>query len=615
MAQTPASRTAAVSAIDKEIDAARRLVQSLLSRRNAMTPISTLPPELLARIFRFLILGDLASFGVPTTGWFEATHVCRHWRQVALDDSSLWARVTGFSPSPEWISQTLVRARNAPLDINLVGVPNPELLSKFPPHISHTRQLRLRDLCMHHSQRVKDICALEAPVLEHFELGISAGSPVAFRQLVGPTLFKGRTPKLRKFILSQISVPWSLIPRGQLTELRINLFRGAPAPNNSGPDDSNQLIDLLINSPELKVLVLEFCLPPMLSQVSHGQSIHLPRLSHLCLGGLTPRVTSLLKRLKLPSSAALHLRCISESPSTHDDHQILPLVSAHFHNHAPVEFKSFRVTTNCLERHIDVAASIAPPKSTTYHSRIFEGDMDSEAELTLSFDGLSSFGSSTQGDILRRLCSMLSISNLEFLSISAPDVGQSVNWYELFQHCKKITTIQARGRGTNILMRSLAPPKSTNATSRSKGKKGRRDNRHTQTQVANCVAGAHASATPFPKLTSLLLENLDFGAHLPPSGSLYDTLVNTLRRRKENNTPLKTLCVDRCVISTKRANCLKRHVGELRWDRDEGVSYYDGWDDYDYSSDLIETGGRLEDYFVGSTQAEWEWFENYSDGW
>ena len=26
---------------------------------------------------------------------------------------------------------------------------------------------------MHHSQRVKDICALEAPVLEHFELGIS----------------------------------------------------------------------------------------------------------------------------------------------------------------------------------------------------------------------------------------------------------------------------------------------------------------------------------------------------------------------------------------------------------------------------------------------------------
>jgi hypothetical protein len=205
---------------------------------------------------------------------------------------------------------------------------------------------------------------------------------------------------------------------------------------------------------------------------------------------------------------------------------------------------------------------------------------------------------------------MLSIYNLEFLSISAPDVGQSVNWYELFRHCKKVTTIQARGRGTNGLIRSLAPPKPTNATSRSKGKKGKRDNR----QATNSVAGAHAHATPFPKLTSLLLENLDFGANLPPSGVLYDALANTLRRRKENEVPLKTLCIDRCVISIKRTNCLKRNVGELRWDRDEGVSYYDGWDDYDYSSDLIETGGRLEDYFVGTTQAEWEWFENYSDG-
>jgi hypothetical protein len=242
--------------------------------------------------------------------------------------------------------------------------------------------------------------------------------------------------------------------------------------------------------------------------------------------------------------------------------------------------------------------------------------MDSEAELILSFDGLSAFGSSTQGDILRRLCNMLSISNLEFLSISAPDVGEPVDWYELFQHCNKITTIQARGRGTNGLIRSLAPPKSTNPNPpRVKAKKGRRDNGQKKTQATNSVAGAHAPATPFPMLTSLLLENLDFGARLLQGGVLYDVLANTLRRRKDSHMQLKTLGVDRCVISAKRANCLKRQVGELRWDKDEGVSYYDGWDDHDYSSDLIETGARLEDYFVGTTQAEWEWFENYSDGW
>jgi len=609
MTQTPASRTAAASAIDKEIDAARWLVQSLLSRRNSLAPISTLPPELLARIFRLLILGDLdlARFGVPMEFWFKATHVCRHWRQVALDDSSLWARVTVTEySSSDWVSEMLVRSRNAPLDINLMCEPNPRLLSKFPPHISRTRQLKLCELRMHpsHSQRVKDICALEAPALEHFELGILARSPVAFRQLAGPTLFKGQTPRLRRLILSQISIPWSLIPRGQLTELKINLSRRTSTPNNSGPDDSNQLIDLLINSPELKVLVLEFCLPPVLSQVSRGQPIHLPRLSHLRLGGSTPHVTSLLSKLKLPSSAVLHLRCISESPSMHYDHQILPPIAAHFHNPTPVEFKSFRVTVNCSERRcIDVVASITPPKLTTYHSRILEGDMDSETELTLSFDGLSAFG---QVDTLRRLCSMLPISNLEFLSISASDVDQSVNWYELFQHCKRVTTIQASGGGTNGLMRSLAPPDSTNATSRSKGKRVRFANRLTQTQATNDVAGAHAPATPFPELTTLLLENLDFGADLLHGGVLYDVLADTLRRRKENNTTLKTLRVDRCVISTQRVSCLKTHVRELRWDgEEESASYYDRWDDYVFSSDLSETDAELEDLYLGTAQTEW----------
>jgi len=74
--QPPTSHTATVSVINKEIGATRWLVQSLLLRRNGMAPISTLLPELLARIFQFLILGDIALFSMPVMGWFEATHVC-----------------------------------------------------------------------------------------------------------------------------------------------------------------------------------------------------------------------------------------------------------------------------------------------------------------------------------------------------------------------------------------------------------------------------------------------------------------------------------------------------------------------------------------------------------
>lgn len=625
MTQTPTARAAALSTIDKEIDAARQLTRSLLSRRNTLALISALPPELLARIFHFHAFAEPAwSTDLRRLGWIAVTHVCQRWRQVALDDSSLWARISGYSASAEWIAETLVRARNAPLAIDLAGTPLPEILAVFPRHISQTRELRLRSLSQLHSQSIREICALEAPELEDFELGLSVASPFHFGEIVGKTLFKGRTPKLRTLSLAQLYIPWSLIPRGQLTQLKVVIYRGESVADLS-PGDLGQLFDLLINSPQLEILAMEFCLPKMLSQVSHGEPIHLPHLSRLSLGGPTSRVTNLLKRLTIPPSATLHLRCISEISPAYNDHVILPLVASHFHGSAPVEFKSLRVTSS--GRLIDVAASVSPPNSPVYHPHIIDADLDNQAELILSFDWLHDFGPSNQADMVRRICRILPISNLEFLSISASNI-QSIDWYQLFQPCKKVTTIQASGQGTSGLLASLASPKSANTPSGSKGKKkrGKRDNRATrgQCQAANNTAGssrATLTAAPFPKLTSLLLENLNFNIAVPSVGILGDALVNTLRRRKtDSKTPVKTLTVDNCVITASRANNMQKHVADFVWDGDEGprpalYSYEDGWDvDDDYSSDFIETGGRLEDYFIGTTQAEWEWFANYSDG-
>src|SRR5216683_3326806 len=463
MTQAPTALIAAFSAIDKEIIAAMQFTRSLLSCRNSLVPISALPPELLSRIFHFHAFLEPPQ---PKLGWIVVTHVCQRWRQVALNDPSLWAEITGFSPRARWTSEILVRARNAPLVIDLFDAPSLEVLSKFPPHISHTRELRLRNLSKYHSQGMQEICALEAPVLENFELktSIAATSTVTFRQFAGTTLFNGQAPKLRMFSLYQISIPWSLIPHGQLTHLKIILSRRMFEPDNSSPNDLNQFIDLLVNSPDLEVLAINFCLPTMLSEVSNGQPIHLPRLSRLCLGGSTTSVATLLKMLQLPSSATLHLHCISEISLTHPDHLILPLVSAHFHNFTPVEFKSFRATVDYSRRHMDVAASIALPKWTIYDSPIFEDDgLDSSAELTLSFDRLPEFGESTQAEILGRLCSMLNISNVEILSIYTPKKFPSLNWFELFQRCKSVTTIQAWNHGTIGLLQELAPQKVSNA--------------------------------------------------------------------------------------------------------------------------------------------------------
>lgn len=262
MTQTPTARTATLSAIDEEIDASKCLTRSLFSSRNALAPISSLPPELLARIFRFYALVEPPWSGVQKLGWIRVTHVCQHWRQVALDDSSLWARIVGVSPSTEWISEALVRARDAPLLFDIVGTLSPEVFYKFAPHMSHTRNLRLPRLSKHDSQVVREICASEAPVLEYFELGISGASSITWRQLAaGMTLFKGHAPKLRSFTTSRIAIPWSLVPRGQLTQLRFIFPKRISTHGISSLNDSNQLFDLLINSPDLEILSLEFCLP------------------------------------------------------------------------------------------------------------------------------------------------------------------------------------------------------------------------------------------------------------------------------------------------------------------------------------------------------------------
>jgi hypothetical protein len=499
----------------------------------------------------------------------------------------------------KWIAESLVRARNAPLVFNHLGRPSLEILTNLQPHISHTRELQLGGLGEPHSQVVQEILELEAPALEHFGLMFSARnplSPVTFPQISGTALFKGRAPKLRTLTLSEVFVPWSLIPRGQLTRIHITRFKGMPTTDVSLSDDLNQLVDLLINSPELEVLSLEFCLPAMLSQVSHGQvePIHLPRLSRLHLGGFTNCITNFLKTLTLPSSAILCLQCFS----THNDHLILPLISAHFHNSTPVEFKRFRVTADHVRNLIKVAASNVSPESTPSHSFVLEDDIDSEAEqLKFSLEGVFGNRPYPQAEILGRISSILPISNVEVLSISASETIQSLNWYQLFKHCKKITTIQVQGWGTGNLLQSLAPQELANTPSDRgpwKGK-GNKDNAtHALAQVASDAAGGSRTTTtiiPFPKLTSLSLGSLNFNRTVP-SDKLFDVFVNALQWRKTNALPLSKLTIHDCKITAERVYCLKKHVKEFYWDGHEGI--YDPWED---DLPILSSDGELHENY------------------
>ena len=566
------ARVAAISTLDKGIDATRQFLLSLLTRRNALVPISLLPPEILARVFHLLVLEEPPAYRKQNLGWIRVTHVCRNWRRVALDDLSLWAKIRDTRANTKWISEILARAKDAPLDIELDAAawPRQKVLLMIPPHLSHTRQLRFRNLSALRSGTILEIYSSEAPVLEHFELKVAKSSPITLPDLGGGMPFKGRAPRLRTFSLSGVIIPWALIPRGQLTRLKIAYITEIVGPL----DASNQLFDLLVNCPLLEILNLEECLPSQLTESLHGQIIYLPHLSRLRLYGSTTRVVTMLKMLNLPSSTTLRLNAFNKSSLDSDSEGLLlPAISAHFRSPAPIEFKSLTVSVKHFVTHsCIITASSFPSTLRNRPLQSFKGDIVGNPELVLSLDKLSEHGGSTK--LLRQTCKMLPISNLEFISMSAkcnsfPTNAFEMNWVELLGYCINVTTIQVIGNGTSNLVRALTAPTVTNAGSSEEGRKWNHDNRES-TVARPPGTQAHAHAAIFPELKILDLNELDLAegkGH--PSGMLFDVFERGLQQRMAaSGAPLKVLRVSDCDISTEHAKDLQKFAQDFHCDED-----------------------------------------------
>ena len=548
----PSARVATISTFDKGVDASRQFVRFLLTLRNSLMPISVLPPEILARVFHFLVREEMSLYQNVTLGWIKVTHVCQQWRQVALDDLSLWAKIWGTPVDAKWISERLVRAKNAPLDIelNVAELSTSETFLMIPPHLSHTRQLRFHNLSTYYSDYIREIFSCEAPALEHLEFGVNPNSPIIFQDLGGNMLFKGHAPRLRTLSL-EVAIPWSLVPRGQLTQLKI----ASPEAYRS-PGDLNHLIDLLVNCPELQILVLESCLPSQLTEFPHGRTIHLPRLSHLRLRDSTSWILNMLKMLKLPSSTTLHLNCFSADTSHNDSEGLLLLViSAHFQSVSSVEFKS--LTVSHRTKSLNITASTFPSTLRNRQTQKSD-DIIGNSELVLSFDCQSMPGHLI--DLLKQACKMLPLSNLEFISMSVTNTID-INWVELFGCFTNVNTVHAIGLGTSSLVHALTAPAVTNAGSSKKGngRKRKHDNRE-NTMVQPASTAAHAHAALFPNLKFLGLTKLKFseGKH-DSSGILFHVFERGLQQRM--GAPLGLLRICDCQmtqIRAKRANDLQR---------------------------------------------------------
>ncbi|KZV64136.1 hypothetical protein PENSPDRAFT_548940, partial [Peniophora sp. CONT] len=99
--------------LDSELQAMDLSATLLRRRRNALSPVNCLHPEILTSIFAYLV--DLEPPNkLRTLGWVRITHVCNLWRTVALDDPRLWSCIT-FTFGGSWVEESVRRSAACPL--------------------------------------------------------------------------------------------------------------------------------------------------------------------------------------------------------------------------------------------------------------------------------------------------------------------------------------------------------------------------------------------------------------------------------------------------------------------------------------------------------------------
>ena len=317
-------------AITNEINPFEVYIRGVKSCQNELAPISRLPWELLAAIFSFLpiIAWDEGSFGLLT--WICAAHVCRRWRETALNYPRFWNYINFTKLTPIGLVEILSRAKMAPLHLEADSTKwNAEHLEVFgrqlEAHISHTRHLEYR---FHDLSRVVMMrLVAPTPTLESLSLSYSRSFPHKLTYTIPDNLFNGTAPSLTSLQLESCDVSWkSPLFKG----LRI---LGIFHPSVKTRPELNDWLDALNEMPQLEELSLRSATPlaplnsPLTLIPEPSRSATLPSLSRFHISDFSKECALALAHLVLPALTRLHVDVESKSGNGEDVRLLIPYVS------------------------------------------------------------------------------------------------------------------------------------------------------------------------------------------------------------------------------------------------------------------------------------------------
>jgi hypothetical protein len=335
------SRERLQQAIDVEITSLEELesIRALRLRRNALSPISSLPPEVLAAIFSLLCppSPDRNPGHDHHLSRLHVSHVCHRWREIALNHPSLWSHVdfTDFRASLAGTTEILARAKSVPLYLE----------ARVPDRYHHWEDVRYTTFRQEVQTRIPNVRHLSisagifylhktleefvssAPILESLSLLSSGGyrnRRTGDHLVIPATLFNGSAPRLSRLELHNCAISWKSPLLKGLKYLEMLSPPAKARPNLTA------WLDALDEMPQLKSLALHSfspIAPPFPFDIKRVAT--LPSLTHLEIFSPSGDCALVLAHLDLPSLAILSVTVYFHHPNSDDMQVLLPYVAQH----------------------------------------------------------------------------------------------------------------------------------------------------------------------------------------------------------------------------------------------------------------------------------------------
>jgi hypothetical protein len=295
---TPTLLEQSLPHIDNE--ALAESMRVLRSRSNNLAPISCFPPEILATIFGHIVENKTSRKYQKRPACLIVTHICRHWRKVALGCPSLWAFISWNSA--RWVGINLERSKKAPLvflntvTYYLARDSLQQALSQLP----RIKVLRL-PLSPLDVDRVLDYLSSQpAPLLQSFKFSVAGLDSHRNSKTISDAIFQGQAPLLRRLKLINCRFnPTSCIFSG-LRTLYVERVESTSI---------SELLPALRRMPGLEQLTLAKELPSIIAEENKlcFDRVPLVRLQCITLEVTIQTAAYLFARLVLPDDTRISL--------------------------------------------------------------------------------------------------------------------------------------------------------------------------------------------------------------------------------------------------------------------------------------------------------------------